>query len=606
MLAAVCLGAISVACALGMGLLGYRRSTTDTEKRYHAFYLDKALMLASAGQADANSSGQGALEAIERLYRSLPDRAADEYICVVDRNSRLILHTAHPQTVGNDVGANRIVGGEAAGLASLCDFHTAKTDYAGGYISSSGQEQIAAFAYIPGRDWTLGVHRSKEALAGEVRSGMTVFFIAFFAVCGLLMPTSLVLLYCVFRRAHARGKHAEAEKAQLEAQLWQSQKMEAIGKLAGGVAHDFNNLLTAIMGNAQLLTLTTPRGSEQADCAEEIVKASSRAADLTRQLLAFSRKGALQNVHLNIHDALVEVIGLLNHSIGREIKVVRKENAENPVIDGDPSLLHNAIVNLALNARDAMPDGGTLTFATQNISLDEAQCRQHAGEIRPGEYLEIGVSDTGIGMDAKTQQRVFEPFFTTKAPGKGTGLGLAGVFGCVKSHKGMVRVHSQPGVGSTFKVLLPMPKTAKPLPTPRNDPEPPRVSGRVLIIDDEEPVRRLAARALESTGYTVSTCADGLEGIELFKNRRESVDLVVLDLVMPGIGGKATFAALRRIDPAVRVLVASGFAKSAVVTDVLDEGAVGFLGKPFSIDKLTREVARHIQRADVAAVASSA
>ena len=251
-------------------------------------------------------------------------------------------------------------------------------------------------------------------------------------------------------------KEAEAALRQKEEQLFQAQKMEAIGRLAGGIAHDFNNLLTIILGNSKLAKRQMPADGDLAEILEEIISSSKRAAELTKQLLAFARKGKKHTVAVDIHKLLAEAVGLLERGLDKRIEIKLKLNAEQFTIAGDPVQLQTAFLNLGLNARDAMGEGGRMVFATQTVALDEKTIGRHHYKLSPGRYMQVSVSDTGVGMDEQTRQRVFEPFFTTKEAGEGTGLGLASVYGCVESHNGSIYVTSKPGRGTTFKALLPL------------------------------------------------------------------------------------------------------------------------------------------------------
>ncbi|HET6429959.1 MAG TPA: ATP-binding protein [Phycisphaerae bacterium] len=388
-------------------------------------------------------------------------------------------------------------------------------------------------------------------------------------------------------------KEADRRQARLEEQLRQAQKMEAIGQLAGGVAHDFNNLLTGILGNAQLLDMELERNSDEWGYAAEIVRAATRAADLTRQLLAFSRKGPIQTIPVDVHEVIAEVAKLLSHSIDRRIELVQDLQARPSCVMGDPTQIQNAILNLAVNARDAMPEGGELRFATRVVVLDQDYCAMRAGQVHPGPHVEIAVCDTGVGMDAKLQQRIFEPFFTTKSAGKGTGLGLASVYGCVRSHAGAIDVYSELGRGSTFKVLLPLAETEAGPPSPQAG-RPIKGAGNILLVDDEDVVRNFTARALRGLGYTVTPAADGVEAVEVFGEAEGHFDAVVLDLIMPKLGGEDAFRLMKEIDPNVRVLVATGFSQPGVIDSLLRQGVVAVLIKPFSIENLSREIARVI------------
>ncbi|MFP4052893.1 MAG: response regulator [Phycisphaerae bacterium] len=384
------------------------------------------------------------------------------------------------------------------------------------------------------------------------------------------------------------------ESRMLQEQLRQSQKLESIGQLAGGIAHDFNNLLTGILGNAQLLELGLEENSELAPLVEQISLASGRAADLTKQLLGFARRGRIRTVEVNLHELVIEVTGLLSHSIDRKIEVRRELEAESPLVSGDPTQLQNVLLNLGVNARDAMPDGGTLTFATRNVELDSEYCRLRSGEIAPGSYVEVSVTDTGVGMAPEVVERIFEPFFTTKPHGEGTGLGLAGAYGSIRSHQGLIECYSRPREGTVMRLLLPMHSVQQ-----RPAGSLPVTSyvygrGRVMVVDDEEIVRNFAATALRNLGYEVALCRDGVEAIEYVRRHSGEVDIVVLDLIMPRLGGADTLRQLRQIEPDLDVLISSGFTKGEIVSECLEAGAVGFLSKPFQIAELSHQIALHL------------
>ncbi len=382
-------------------------------------------------------------------------------------------------------------------------------------------------------------------------------------------------------------KCAEEEHRILEERLHQSEKMEAIGRLAGGVAHDFNNQLAGIMGYAELL-VDSLRDEGLRVYAGNILKAARQAAGLTRKLLGFARKNSLVKAPVDLHAIIAEMIALLQHTIDKRIDVRLHLDARPSLIHGDPSLLSNALLNLALNARDAMPQGGCLAIATSTVQRD----RRTVGlDLDPGRYLRITVSDTGVGMSAETRRHLFEPFFTTKGPGEGTGLGLASVYATVRSHGGDLVVESAPGQGTTFHLFLPFGVEA-PRVAAVDAPRPQRpVEGRILLLEDEDVVRDLLARILRGEGYQVEACADGEDGLRVFGRPGPRFDLVILDLMMPRLGGRDTFAAMRRIDPSVRALILSALPRDGEVQRVLDDGARGFLPKPFEQGELLRQVA---------------
>ena len=384
----------------------------------------------------------------------------------------------------------------------------------------------------------------------------------------------------------------------LESQLRQAQKMEAIGQLAGGVAHDFNNMLTVVMGHAQILRLDLAGKAEQADMVDRILEASERAADLARKLLAFARKSALQAVPVDVHQSIDHVIGLLMRSLDKSIEIETHLRAAPAMVMGDPGHLQNALLNLAINARDAMPQGGRLTFSTENVTLDDVFCRKHGRDLKPGRYVQVAIADTGVGMDKDTLARLFEPFFTTKGVGKGTGLGLASVYGCVKQHHGTIVVYSEPGHGTVFRMVLPAAGVQAPAvaePEAASTPPKPRQPARILLAEDEEGVRDFAAHVLRAEGHDVTACANGLEAVAHFQRHHASLDLVILDMIMPKMAGAETLARLRQINPNVPVIVASGFSASGTTDQCLRDGAKGFLHKPFQINELLGAVARVLE-----------
>jgi len=383
--------------------------------------------------------------------------------------------------------------------------------------------------------------------------------------------------------------HDRTEEYELQEQLRQSQRMEVIGQLAGGVAHDFNNILAVILGSAQLLESSFENDSEDCVLAGDIVNAAVRASELTRQLLAFSRKGPMQMASVNIHKIIEEVIRLLNRSIGKSIRITAHLNARKDIIRGDPSLLQSTILNLAVNARDAMSAGGELTFDTSIVTLDDVYCHTEGRDLKPGEYLQLAVIDTGEGMSESVLSRLFEPYFTTKPEGKGTGLGLAAVYGCVKSHKGSIKVYSEPGRGTTFTLLFPL-LAVHHVDTAGNTTGLVYGGGTILIVDDDDIVRNMTVKALQSLGYTVIPVSDGYEAAKRLKEMNDEIKLVILDLLMPVISGKDTFYMLKEIDEDIRIIICSGFIKHEVIDELMKSGARGFLSKPFRIDELSRMI----------------
>jgi PAS domain S-box-containing protein len=370
------------------------------------------------------------------------------------------------------------------------------------------------------------------------------------------------------------------ETRQLEERLRQTEKMEAVGQLAGGVAHDFNNQLTAILGYGELLAQRLA-GQDLKRYADNIVATSRRAAELTQQLLAFARRGKYRVVTVDIHALIREIVMLLMRSIDRRIEIKQRLEAESALVMGDPTQLQNALLHLALNARDAMPEGGELSFATQTITLDERDHTRQPHDVRPGRHVEITVRDSGSGMDPDTLRRVFEPFFTTKQAGRGSGMGLPAVYGTVKSHQGTIEMSSRVGQGTTCVICLP-------LCTPAESAgqgvvlAPGRGAGaRLLVVDDEEAVRQLMVDVLEEEGYRVTTCRDGVEALERYQQHWAEIDLVILDMVMPHLSGRELFRALRRINPRLKALIASGYSLDEEAQSIIAEGVLGCIQKPF-------------------------
>jgi PAS domain S-box-containing protein len=364
-----------------------------------------------------------------------------------------------------------------------------------------------------------------------------------------------------------------------EMQLQQSRKMEAIGQLAGGVAHDFNNMLSGIMGAAELLAIRLPEDPKIRGLLDMIVESADRAAGLTQKLLTFARKQQPASSATDVHGVLDTTIALLQNTLDRRIQLVVDLAAESSMVIGDPSQLQSAFLNLGINASHAMPDGGTIFITSHTTQLDEFYCKASTFKIEPGPYIELEIRDTGQGIAPENLPRIFEPFFTTKAQGKGTGLGLAAVFGVVQQHRGVITVSSQLGAGTSFQVLLPL-TTQEPICLPVT-PQLIRGTGRILVIEDE-PIMRVTARAiLESLGYEVVLASDGLAGLTLFQEDPSAYDLVILDMIMPEMSGRDCFAAMKKIAPDVRVVLSSGFSREEDVEDMKATGLCKFICKPF-------------------------
>jgi PAS domain S-box-containing protein len=386
------------------------------------------------------------------------------------------------------------------------------------------------------------------------------------------------------------------ERRHLEDQLRQSQKMEAVGRLAGGVAHDFNNVLTVVKSFSEFLLEDLDKLDPRRGDVEEIAKAADRAAALTRKLLAFSRKQVMRPEPLDLNAVVAGMDKMLQRLIGDDVRIATALDPELHTVKADPSSIEQVILNLAVNARDAMPDGGTLTIRTSNEVLDRADA---AWGVEPGRYALLSVSDTGHGMDDETQARVFEPFFTTKEQGKGTGLGLAMVYGIVKQSGGHVMVTSVPGEGTVFTIYLPQSTDAHPpvVPPAPNDVAAAkrktlatRGGETILVVDDEEAVCSTTSRALERAGYTVVPTTDGADAVRLFTEHDGAIQMVITDVVMPGLGGPELVRRLKIMSPHLRVLFVSGYTEEGVRNQGVLEPGAAYLEKPFTLETLLRAV----------------
>ncbi len=382
------------------------------------------------------------------------------------------------------------------------------------------------------------------------------------------------------------------EQKRLEEQIRQTQKMEVIGQLAGGVAHDFNNMLTAILGTSELMVRLIMDNPAALKLLENIRKAASRSAELTGQLLAFSRKGQKNIVQVRMDATIHDVISLLERTIDKKITLESRLMAGNSCVIGDPTLLQNALLNLGVNARDAMPDGGTITFATTDVELDSRYCSSSPFSITSGRYIEISVADTGAGMTQEVIQHIFEPFFTTKEVGKGTGLGLAAVYGTITDHHGCISISSEPGVGTIFKLYLPLSGEARG--DAVTNEEPIHGSGGILLVDDEEILRDVGQALLEGLGYTVYLAEDGEQALEIYAREKQNILLVILDMVMPRMSGKEALIRLMENYSDVRVLISSGYHQEGTISELMQLGAKGFLQKPYHRQELCRAIAEAI------------
>lgn len=377
------------------------------------------------------------------------------------------------------------------------------------------------------------------------------------------------------------------EKA-IEEELNISRKMEAVGLLAGGVAHDFNNMLAGIMGATELLGFYLPDAPKARKLHQMILDSAVRAADLTKQLLAFSRQSDKVSTVIKLHDIIEETLVLLKSSLDRRITIEVNLDAIHSNIVGDPSLLQNSFINLCINASHAMPNGGLLKITTQEVEIDELFCQSSTFNLQPGRFIELEIQDSGCGIPQEDLTRIFEPFFTTKEKGEGTGLGLSTVYGTMQQHNGAINVYSEVGKGTVFQILLPI--TSKEEPADRDVVEVIRGSGCILVVDDEEIMRVTARKILENLGYTVLLAENGKKAVELFRKEKNRIDLVLLDMIMPMMNGRDCFEQLRKIEADVKVVLSSGFSREEDLQEMMRDGLTGFIRKPYLTSALSRVI----------------
>jgi PAS domain S-box-containing protein len=381
-----------------------------------------------------------------------------------------------------------------------------------------------------------------------------------------------------------------SERKQLEARMLQSQKMETVGKLAGGIAHEFNSILTAIIGQGELLLGDLPAGSPQAKSAVEIIKAANRAAALTRQLLAYGRKQFLQPEVLDLNRVITGMATVFQHLMGGNVDVRIVPGAGLHAVKADAGQLEQVIMNLLINARDAMPHGGKLTLETANVTLGEDYVSRFPEfEVQPGGYAMLAITDTGTGMSDEVKARVFEPFFSTKGVGQGTGLGLSTCYGIVKQSGGHISVYSEPGRGTTFKIYLPQVESPANLPAPRvESPGLPRGKETVLLVEDDPALRELATTLLQRLGYTVLAAANGIEALSVKPSG--DIDLLFTDVVMPHMSGRELADRVRALHPRTKILFTSAYTENAILHQgALDQG-VALLQKPFTPSALANKL----------------
>jgi signal transduction histidine kinase/ActR/RegA family two-component response regulator len=387
-------------------------------------------------------------------------------------------------------------------------------------------------------------------------------------------------------------KKTEEERLRLETQFHQAQKMETIGTLAGGIAHDFNNLMTTILGNTSLMLFDMDNSHPHYTLLKNIERQINRGAELTTQLLGYARKGKylVQPVSLN---QIIEESAAAFGRTRKEITIGCELADDLLAIEADQGQIQQVLLNLFVNAADAMPTGGKLKLKTSRATHNDIKSKEY--QPVAGDYLRLTVSDTGIGMDEKVQQRIFDPFFSTKEIGKGTGLGLASVYGIIKNHGGYIEVQSQKGQGSQFSIFLPA-SAKQVLTITESAPEIIKGSGTILMVDDEEMVLDVGARVLKKLGYTVLESNNGRNAVELYKKLQDKINLVVLDIVMPNMGGAEVYDRLKEINPDVKVLLSSGYSIDDQARKIMERGCDGFIQKPFSLKAMSDKIAGILSR----------
>jgi two-component system, cell cycle sensor histidine kinase and response regulator CckA len=375
------------------------------------------------------------------------------------------------------------------------------------------------------------------------------------------------------------------ERKRLESQFIQSQKMETVGTLAGGIAHDFNNLLMGIQGYASLILYSMEPNHSHYDKLKSIEDLVRSGADLTRQLLGFARSGKYEVNPVDLNE-IVHKTSTIFSSTKKEIALHYRQARDIYIVEVDRGQIEQVMFNLYINAWQAMPAGGDLYIETKNITLDESYVKPYT--VKPGDYVKVSVTDTGPGMDERTRERIFEPFFTTKEMGRGSGLGLASVYGIIKNHNGFINVYSEKGHGTTFNVYLPA--LVKEAERKKTSIRAVKGSETILIVDDEDAVISVCRELLETLGYKVITASSGKDAVKIYRSKKEEIDIVILDMIMPEMGGGETFELMKIINPNIRVILSSGYSLNGQAAGIMKKGCKTFIQKPFSIDELSKKV----------------
>ncbi|MBP8981335.1 MAG: response regulator, partial [Syntrophobacterales bacterium] len=381
-------------------------------------------------------------------------------------------------------------------------------------------------------------------------------------------------------------KETEKKRKNLESMLLQAQKMEAVGTLAGGIAHDFNNLLMGIQGYVSLMLLDLEPGHPHYERLRAVEQQVQSGAELTKQLLGFARGGRYEIKATDINALVRKTVGVFGRT-KKEIRIFEKYDPKLHSAEVDQGQMEQVLLNLLVNAWQAMPGGGDLYLQTSNVRLDEAYGEPY--DIKAGDYVQISITDTGVGMDEQTRRRIFEPFFTTKEMGRGTGLGLSSAYGIVRGHGGIITVYSEVGHGSTFNIYLPA-SGLPPVGIAAPSEEVAKGRGTILVVDDEEIIATVTAEMLEQLGYRVLTARSGAEALELYGRHRDEIDLVIMDMIMPGMSGGEAIERILALNPKASIILSSGYSLNGMAKEVLNKGARAFLQKPFRMDTLSQKV----------------
>jgi len=384
-------------------------------------------------------------------------------------------------------------------------------------------------------------------------------------------------------------KQAKEKEEKLKEQLLQSQKMESIRTLTGRIAHDFNNLLMAIQGHVDLFFLDVDSNKPNYEYLEDIEQHVKNGAELAKQLVNFARKGKYEVNTTDINQLIDKGIEMFDKT-KKAITIYKKCSDDLETVEVDQSQIEQAFLNLYINAGQAMPDGGKLYIETQNVNIDKTYVKDKEFNIKPGKYVKISVTDTGVGMDKETERKIFEPFFTTKDTGEGIGLGLASSYGIVKNHGGFIDVYSEKGKGTTFNIYLPVSEKNYIKEADKTECVKKTGTETILLVDDEKIIRNITEKMLNKLGYQVLTAANGLNAVEIYKNNKDKTDMVILDMIMPEMGGSETYDELKKINPDIKVLLASGYSIDEDVSNILERGCNGFIQKPFSLNKLLQKI----------------